>query len=314
MSKEKAIAYYTDKNKGKKLNCAQSVIAAFRNKFLLDENIVELFASLGSGKAPEGECGAYYAVKYILGAHRKESIEKCRGIFLSKAGSIKCREIRQGKKLSCIGCVETASEFLEGIKRDDEGIKAMKKIFSVKQFIAGSCYSYILSSLGDALIVDPHISLKDEYAAYLSKNKLQPKYVVDTHTHADHFSLAAVLKKEFKIAVIMQEKAVSEVADRRVGDNDELDLGNAKIRFIYTPGHTDDSVSLYAEGRLFTGDVLLISSVGRTDFQNGSPESMFDTLQMIKALPGETIIFPGHDYHENKSSILAKEKGHPQAI
>jgi len=184
----------------------------------------------------------------------------------------------------------------------------MKHAFNIKQFIAGSCYSYMLSSDGEALILDPHISLKEEYASYLSKSRLQLKYIVDTHTHADHFSLSAVLKKELLATVIMHEKAVSEVAEVRVKDNDELGLGSVKIKFIYTPGHTDDAVSLYAEGRLFTGDVLLIGSVGRTDFQNGSPESMFDTLQRIKTLPAETVIFPAHDYHENKSSILAKEK------
>ena len=181
----------------------------------------------------------------------------------------------------------------------------MKKTFNIKQFIAGSCYSYILSSQGEALIVDPHISLKEEYISHLNKSKLQLKYIVDTHTHADHFSLATILKKDFKTTVIMHEKAISEVANRRVRDNDELGLGNVKIKFIYTPGHTDDAVSLYVEGRLFTGDVILIGSVGRTDFQNGSPELMFDTLQRIKAFPPESIIFPGHDYHENKSSILA---------
>lgn len=308
MSKEKAREYYTDKRSGKRLNCGQSVIAAFREKFLLDENSVALFAALGSGRAPGGECGAFYAAKFILGADRKDDIEKCGDIFLSKAGSIKCKEIRQGKELSCVGCIETASEFLEGAKRDNEVARAMKKTFNVKQFIAGSCYSYMLSNAGEALVVDPYISLKEEYASYLNKNKLRLKYIVDTHTHADHFSLAAVLKKEFKATVMMHENAISEVADRRVKDDDDLGLGNIKIKFIYTPGHTDDAVSLYAEGRLFTGDVLLIGSVGRTDFQNGSPESMFDTLRRIKALPAETIVFPGHDYHENKSSILAKEK------
>ncbi len=120
MSKEKAREYYTNKRNGRKLNCGQSVIAAFTDRFLLDENSVGLFAAFGSGRAPDGECGAYYAAKFIVGADRKDDIERCRDIFLSKAGSVKCKEIRQGRKLSCAGCVETASEFLEGIKHDNE--------------------------------------------------------------------------------------------------------------------------------------------------------------------------------------------------
>jgi glyoxylase-like metal-dependent hydrolase (beta-lactamase superfamily II)/rhodanese-related sulfurtransferase len=178
----------------------------------------------------------------------------------------------------------------------------------MKQFFAGSCYSYILNSKNEAMVIDPHISLLDEYGAYLGKNKLTLKYIIDTHTHADHFSLAAVLKKEFVAQVLMHEKAISNVADRRLKDNEQITLGSSGIKIIYTPGHTDDAVSLYAEGRLFTGDVLLIGSVGRTDFQNGSPESMFDTLQKFKVLPEETLVFPGHDYHEKHSSTLGKEK------
>ncbi|MDD5108178.1 MAG: MBL fold metallo-hydrolase [Candidatus Omnitrophica bacterium] len=178
-----------------------------------------------------------------------------------------------------------------------------------KQFIAGSCYSYILSSNEEALVIDPHISLLDEYSEYLKKNRLMLKLIIDTHTHADHFSLASVLKKKFGAQVLMHEKAISSVADRRLKDNEQVAIGSSSFKVIYTPGHTDDAVSLYGENKLFSADALLIGSVGRTDFQNGSPESMFDTLKKLKAFPGETVIFPGHDYHEKRSSTLAKEKG-----
>ncbi|MDD4894626.1 MAG: MBL fold metallo-hydrolase [Candidatus Omnitrophica bacterium] len=180
--------------------------------------------------------------------------------------------------------------------------------FKAKQFMAGSCYSYILSSKGEALIIDPHISLPAEYGSYLNKNKLTLKFIVDTHTHADHFSSAAILKKKYGAQLLMHEKAISSVADARLKDNDQITVGAASFKVIYTPGHTDDAISLYGEGRLFTADVLLIGSVGRTDFQNGSPESMFDTLQRLKALPDDTLVFPGHDYHEKRSSTIAREK------
>ena len=142
----------------------------------------------------------------------------------------------------------------------------------------------------------------------MKRNKFELKYIVDTHTHADHFSLAAVLKKRNKIPVLMYEKAISEIADRRLKENDTIAIGASNVKVIYTPGHTDDAISLYGEGRVFTGDVLLIGSVGRTDFQNGSPESMFDTLQKLKTLPDETIVFPAHDYNGKTSSTIGKEK------
>ncbi|MDD5432067.1 MAG: rhodanese-like domain-containing protein [Candidatus Omnitrophica bacterium] len=183
----------------------------------------------------------------------------------------------------------------------------MMKDIKMKQFSAGSCYSYILHSKGEALIIDPHISLLDEYKAYLEKNTLNLKYIIDTHTHADHFSLAAVLKKELNAPVLMYEKAISGVVDKRLKDNEEIKLGESIVKILYSPGHTDDAISILADGMLFTADVLLIGSVGRTDFQNGSPESMFDTLQRIKSLPENTIIYPGHDYHGKYSSTLKSE-------
>lgn len=184
----------------------------------------------------------------------------------------------------------------------------MSNYFGSRQFAAGSCYSYILSSQGEAMVIDPHISLLREYKKHLEKNRLKLKYIIDTHTHADHFSLAAILKKQYGAPILMGEKAVSEVADVRLKDNDEISLGSSRFKVLYTPGHTDDAVSIYGERLLFTGDVLLIGSVGRTDFQNGSPESMFDTLQKLKALPDDTKVYPGHDYHEKKSSTIAREK------
>jgi len=178
----------------------------------------------------------------------------------------------------------------------------------LRQFIAGSCYSYIISSQNEAIVIDPHISLSEEYSKYLEKNKLTLKFIVDTHTHADHFSLAAVLKKKFGAPVLMHEKAISSVADKRLKDNDQIAIGTSIFKVIYAPGHTDDSISLYGEDKLFTADVLLIGSVGRTDFQNGSPEVMFDTLLKLKTLPGQTKVFPGHDYHGKRSSTIAEEK------
>ncbi len=184
----------------------------------------------------------------------------------------------------------------------------MARNFLMRRFMAGSCYSYVLSSGREAMIIDPHISLQEEYAGYLKRKGLSLKFIIDTHTHADHFSLAAVLKKKTGAQLLMYEKAVSSIVDKRLKDNDQITLGSSSFKVVYTPGHTDDAMSLYGEGKLFTADVLLIGSVGRTDFQNGSSESMFDTLQRIKSFPDETVIFPGHDYHEKLFSTLKREK------
>lgn len=115
MSVEKAKAHYTAREGHKKLNCGQAVIAAFSQKHALSPEVVEIFASYGAGRAPEGECGALYAAKYILQKAHKAKITDCQKAFIAAAGSTKCKEIRKLNKLPCIGCVEKAAEFLEGI-------------------------------------------------------------------------------------------------------------------------------------------------------------------------------------------------------
>lgn len=68
-------------------------------------------------------------------------------------------------------------------------------------------------------------------------------------------------------------------------------------------------MSYYAAGRVFTGDVLFIRDAGRTDFQQGSPEKMYDSItRKLFSLPAETQVFPGHDYKGQTSSTIAEEK------
>ena len=185
----------------------------------------------------------------------------------------------------------------------------MAKNNSVISFKAGSCYSYLISDAQQAIIVDPHISLVREYSKKLTKKGLLLAGIVDTHTHADHISSAAILKKKYNVPLYMSEHAVSSIATNRLNDGDVIKAGNIEIKAIYTPGHTDDSISLLTEdGDLFTGDVLLINSVGRMDFQNGSPEDMFDSLNNLAKLPEETTVRPAHDYKGNLTSTIAEQK------
>ncbi|MHC4912074.1 MAG: MBL fold metallo-hydrolase [Planctomycetota bacterium] len=185
----------------------------------------------------------------------------------------------------------------------------MKEKNSVISFAAGNCYSYLITDGGKAFLIDPHISLVEQYARKLVKKSLSLVGIFDTHTHADHISSAAILKKRYDVPVYMSEHANSSVATERVKDGDVIKVGETEVRAIYTPGHTDDSVSLVTgQGDVFTGDVLLIDSVGRVDFQNGSPEDMFDSLGKLAALDGETVVRPAHDYKGNTTSTIAEQR------
>ena len=118
MSKTKVKELYLGLNGNKKHNCAQAVIAGFKDKFSLKDELVATFASHGGGKAPEGCCGALYAARHILKDKGVPEIGRCNEAFIKAAGSTKCGEIRSMKKLSCLGCVEKAAEVLDGIGKD----------------------------------------------------------------------------------------------------------------------------------------------------------------------------------------------------
>ena len=178
-----------------------------------------------------------------------------------------------------------------------------------KQFKFGSCFSYlIVSGKGKALLVDPHFGLVDDYLDYLKKNKISLEKIIDTHTHADHLSASAILKKRLNIPLLMHEFSVSDIADERLKDGSEIRLDDVIVKVLYTPGHTDEIVSLLFENKIMTADTLLINSIGRTDFQSGDPGLAFDSLKRLASLPEDTQVYPGHDYKENFKTTIREQK------
>ena len=88
-----------------------------------------------------------------------------------------------------------------------------------------------------------------------------------------------------------------------------LAVGSLGIRGLHTPGHTDGHFSYVLGDRVFTGDALLIDGCGRTDFQNGDSRVLFDSVtHKLFALPGETLVYPAHDYSGRHVSSIAQEK------
>ncbi len=116
--KETVKAYFLGKKGPRKLNCAESVAETFRERFPLDEKTSALLPSCGGGMAPDGYCGAFYAVQCILEKHFPLYSLKGMEQLRFSAGSLKCREIKALKKLSCIGCVEKAAEVVAGSPKE----------------------------------------------------------------------------------------------------------------------------------------------------------------------------------------------------
>ena len=174
-----------------------------------------------------------------------------------------------------------------------------------------STYTYIISSGKgrEALIIDPVIESTDKYIKVLKNLDLKLVKVIDTHIHADHISGLNELSKRTKCSKIMGEQSSSEVLDIRVKDNEKIKIENIELISMHTPGHTDCSYSFLMNDRVFTGDILLINSTGRTDFQNGSSHDAYHSLfNKLLKLPEKTLVYPAHDYNGKKYSTIENEK------
>jgi glyoxylase-like metal-dependent hydrolase (beta-lactamase superfamily II) len=181
----------------------------------------------------------------------------------------------------------------------------------VQQLRWENCLTYLIADpdTREAALVDPRADRVPEYVRELERRGLRLRLVVETHTHADHLSGAAELRARTGADVALSDRATSTVATRRLRDGDRLTLGRLTVAVLTSPGHTDDSLSLLTDGALLTGDALLIGGAGRTDFQNGSPDALYETLhERFAALPGELTVYPAHDYAGRTHSTLAHER------
>lgn len=161
----------------------------------------------------------------------------------------------------------------------------------------------------DALAIDVHLDLVSEVAAHVEQEGLQLRYVVDTHTHADHPSGSAALAEIAGAERVAHKAGGHRGVGRHPEDGESLPLGSSSLLVRHAPGHTPDHIVLIGGGRLFAGDTLLIGSVARTDFLGGDAGQLFDTLRkVVDPLPPETVLHPGHDYQGRLTSTLRQER------
>lgn len=180
--------------------------------------------------------------------------------------------------------------------------------------------AYYIESEGEAAIIDP-LRETTPYIAKAEKNKVQIKFVLETHFHADFVSGHIDLAKKTGAKIIFGPTAQPNYEVLIAKDNEEFKIGKLRIKAIHTPGHTPESTCylLYDENGkeycLFTGDTLFIGDVGRPDLalkgnltENDLAGMLFDSLHnKIMKLPDEIIIYPGHGAGSACGKNMSKE-------
>jgi len=167
-------------------------------------------------------------------------------------------------------------------------------------------FGYILADGpgGSACVIDPS---PDPTAVieHLAREHYSLKGIVCTHNHPDHTGGIDLLGSLYKVPVIGHLS--NSRADLFVSDGEEFLLGDRRLRFFHTPGHSADSICILFHGHLFSGDTLFVGKVGGT----ANPETalaQFDSLQRLMDLDDAVMVWPGHDYGMSSHSTIGEER------
>ncbi len=158
---------------------------------------------------------------------------------------------------------------------------------------------------GVAALFDPPPDLA-RYAELIVQERVKVEYIVITHGHNDHCWGINAAREAFHGKVV-GHSSMHLGLDVKVDEGDTLKVGNLTLRFLYTPGHTDDHISCVCEDNVITGDVLFVGKVGGTDLGPGAKKE-WESLQKLMQLPDDTKVWPGHNYGVAPTSTIGHEK------
>jgi hydroxyacylglutathione hydrolase len=166
-------------------------------------------------------------------------------------------------------------------------------------------FTYVLYQQDECIIIDPAVPAKEVFD-FIKEKKLKVKFVVVMHGHFDH--IVDLDKYRGEGIPIYAHKSSEIDSDKKLEDNDVLNCLGEEIKVLHTPGHIYDAICLQINNWLFTSDTLFVNGCGRVDLKGSDPYLMVKTLERLKNLSDDFIIFPGHDYGPTKTSTIAHEK------
>ncbi|MHB8279457.1 MAG: hydroxyacylglutathione hydrolase family protein [Candidatus Humimicrobiaceae bacterium] len=165
-------------------------------------------------------------------------------------------------------------------------------------------YAYLIAceKIKEGALVDPS---PDPFMVIkaIKEEGVEIKYVINTHSHIDH----SQGNEKFRGAG--RDKPITFIncgPGTEVIDGQSLNLGELKLGFIHTPGHTADSICIKVKDKLITGDTLFVGKVGGT-YSEGDARTEFESLKKIVALDPDTEVWPGHNYGVKPCSTIRFE-------
>ncbi|CAA6665360.1 unnamed protein product [Spirodela intermedia] len=201
-----------------------------------------------------------------------------------------------------------------------DGGTAPKLLFRQLFEKESSTYTYLLADVGHpdrpALLIDPVDKTVDRDLTLMKDLGLKLVHAMNTHCHADHVTGTGLIKIKMPGVKSIISKSSGAIADAYIEHGDKVYFGNLFLEVRATPGHTAGCVT-YVTGdapdqpqprMAFTGDALLIRGCGRTDFQGGSSSQLYHSVHsQIFTLPGDTLLYPAHDYKGFTVSTVEEE-------
>jgi len=176
---------------------------------------------------------------------------------------------------------------------------------------AQGCRAYLLvdPASKEALALDVHLDQAEEAAQHLAQGGYRLRWMVDSHTHADHPSASALMAGHLGATRVAHTKARHAGVTHTPDDHEPLALGDAQVTVRHTPGHTPDHLALLASGAVFSGDSLFIGGVARADFIGGNAGELYDSIHNVMlSLDDDTLLYPGHDYDGRSHSTIGAER------
>jgi glyoxylase-like metal-dependent hydrolase (beta-lactamase superfamily II) len=200
----------------------------------------------------------------------------------------------------------------------------------IKTYVLGelesNCYLVYDEINKKACLIDPGV-YDEEIMDFITKEELVCEYIILTHGHFDHIAGAQAFKEKTGAKIAAHELEAEYLADPEksmtfyfnsetvladvlFSDGDVLNFGDFSLKVIHTPGHSNgSSCFVYESGAqkiMFTGDTLFFGTIGRYDFYGGDYDILMQSLEKLKSLKTNYILYSGHGQKTTLDEEIAK--------